>query len=482
MSTISLSIISTVTYTKSVGAIVDFDPQFQTLGDLNGTVIAQEPVAIRAISVVDPGLYRYEARTTSTTTLAGDSTVRIFNYGNSDLIISGANFSADGAVPVLDANGEILKNQIPVTLSSGTQYNFNLNYYSDLPGEYNNSFTIFSNDNRGSNVLRVPTRQSVIRDYAFYIVPETTFSTLNLYRQSTSTRYTVYTLDPRDSLATFSVDILNPNQSPGFSVEKRSDTEFDLIFDSNSVNNVNGLYTATVSVSGIVNIVDDPNPTPPRTRFVSSTVNLNIDTSQYQHYNSWISAGSYDNSIVGVSYDMINGEKYLTIGIGSGADGSLEYSQGGLDSLIVDSLGVEYATSGENFLYWSQVYRIPVGSGAGIVLSRDYVAKTSAVDYGSYFGDFASRGSMFIVENDGFDNLKITLNGLRELSGDLSIDTTLQNLTRAFYYYSETDVGGGRITQLGSPTGDGFQTQLFTGFNNQGSITTELVHFEPSNQ
>lgn len=142
------------------------------------------------------------------------------------------------------------------------------------------------------------------------------------------------------------------------------------------------------------------------------------------------------------------------------------------------SLGTNYLDGEIEFPYWSQVYRIPVEDN---VVSRrnsqGYAVKTFDIDYGSYFGEFALQGSMFIIENDGFNNFKITLNKLRELSDNENINYTLKNLSRAFYYYSVIDVGGGRITQLGSPKGDGFQTDLFTGFNSQGSVTTELVYY-----
>ena len=54
---------------------------------------------------------------------------------------------------------------------------------------------------------------------------------------------------------------------------------------------------------------------------------------------------------------------------------------------------------------------------------------------------------MFLVHDDGLGNLIIDLNSVREYSGDEAFDATLDNLTRAFHYYSAKDVGG-RIKNL----------------------------------
>ena len=95
---------------------------------------------------------------------------------------------------------------------------------------------------------------------------------------------------------------------------------------------------------------------------------------------------------------------------------------------------------------------------------------------------------MFIVEHDGEGNVGVFMNGLRELSGDVSFDTTLDNLTRAFYYYSEAD--GTRYTgPYAQPTNlyppilaYENQTNVFRGFRlnqatNEAQVDTYLAPY-----
>lgn len=470
MATINLGIVSTVTYKKSIGAIIGADPQFQVLRDLNGNVYPAQAVQIRTLSVSQPSPYVFNYRTTSTS-----QTVSIFNVGNSVLTLYGAEFTSNGVVPVLDSNGQLLFNQTRIPLLPGGQYTFGLSYYADNPGVYNNTFTITSDDNISGGIYTVPTSQSITRDYDFYVDSQEMVATVSNLGGTVSKRFSVYTVDPADTLLNFSPTILS--NSPGYSVTKVGDNAFDLNFNAALVSNQNGNYTVQVSVYAVVAVQGQPGPTA-TARNISGSVTVNINVTQYQHYASWISPGSYNNSIIGVSYDRINNQNYLTIGVGAGADGAPEYAAGGAPLLSVSSLGLAYSPGQTAFPYWNQVYRIPISGAAGTYLSGGYAVKTGTVNYGSYFGDFGNRGSMFIVDDDGFNNLRITLNSLRALTGNINLDVTLINLSKAFYYYSVSDAGPGRITQLGSPAGDGTQTELFTGFNSLGQIVTELVSIQ----
>jgi hypothetical protein len=94
-----------------------------------------------------------------------------------------------------------------------------------------------------------------------------------------------------------------------------------------------------------------------------------------------------------------------------------------------------------------------------------YILKTTdGFNYADYFGFEQSNGSMFLVEHDGAGNINIEINNLREFSGDAEFDATLDNLTRAFHYYSNID-SPERYYQLESPVVDGTLTHLFRGFD-----------------
>jgi hypothetical protein len=71
---------------------------------------------------------------------------------------------------------------------------------------------------------------------------------------------------------------------------------------------------------------------------------------------------------------------------------------------------------------------------------------------------------MFVIEYDGYNNINIKINNLRELSGDAAFDTTMENLTRAFHYHSTIDYPTRyyQLETLKSPFDP--RTRLFRGF------------------
>ena len=93
-----------------------------------------------------------------------------------------------------------------------------------------------------------------------------------------------------------------------------------------------------------------------------------------------------------------------------------------------------------------------------------YIRKTtSSLNYADYFGFEQGVGSIFAVEYNGYDQVNIEINNLRELSGDADFDATLNNLVRAFHYYSNVD-SPARYYQLETFNPDDPRTRLFRGF------------------
>jgi hypothetical protein len=85
------------------------------------------------------------------------------------------------------------------------------------------------------------------------------------------------------------------------------------------------------------------------------------------------------------------------------------------------------------------------------------------LNYADYFGFEQSVGSMFIIEYNGYDTVSVKFNNLRELSGDTDFDNTMENLTRAFHYFSTVD-NPARYNQLEYPPAGDLRTKLFRGF------------------
>lgn len=128
------------------------------------------------------------------------------------------------------------------------------------------------------------------------------------------------------------------------------------------------------------------------------------------------------------------------------------------------------------FLYWSEVYRIPLTQGAFEYISiGPYLIKNGQTaegnPYGVYFGTI---GSLLVVKDDGLGNLDISFNpkGLR--SSVVETNVTLSNIPYLPYYYSPY---GNRYRQLdAAPIGAaGTETRFFLGFDKFGGVRTSVV-------
>ena len=107
-----------------------------------------------------------------------------------------------------------------------------------------------------------------------------------------------------------------------------------------------GSYTATLSVAVTARNLAGQTVTVTRT----STVTVNVTFVTDGNLLQWTSALNRNNGIMGISYDRINGESYLTVGVGSGADNSADVANGGYAMVSVNSLGVSGDTGFQNGL------------------------------------------------------------------------------------------------------------------------------------
>jgi hypothetical protein len=129
-----------------------------------------------------------------------------------------------------------------------------------------------------------------------------------------------------------------------------------------------------------------------------------------------------------------------------------------------------------NITYWQDLYEITLDGTARNYYCYDYRSTTNGdvrAYWGPYFGSGNSLYSIITVTDDGNGNLTVNLNNLRQYFGDTGADITLNALSETFYYYSENY---SRYINLEGPV-NGSQTHYFTGFDNQGNITTTLVTY-----
>lgn len=469
---INLNVRSIVGFRNSTGAIVGPEPLVETITTLEGTpgVNKPKPRAILEVSTVTN--YNFVRTTTSTS-----QTIYLKNSGSANLTIRAIGYTTEGAVPVPTYNtatwvisGDIVSTVIPPNSTAS----FDLAYFSNRAGTFTNSVVILS-DGFGSSyivepgisppsvVYRLFTTQEVQNTFYFRLSPPSRSTTSTVYSQNTLHTFNIVPVNGTTSSYAASL-----TGSSGFSIYSINTEQVRVLFSNAAVNNVTGTYTATLTLSAFGGAAVN-------TATISH--NVNVDTDQYMHYGSWFSAVAPDNSVVGISYDKIEGIRTVTIGLGAGGDGGPNLLNGGQNFLLLANLGLQADEMLEPYRYWSRVYRIPLEAGkAKTYYSLNYRVKEQGVNYDRYFGENRGPESIFIVDADQYGNVVIKINRLREIPEDSATAATIQNLTRAFHYYSEADVGG-RYTQLGIPTGDGTQTELFTGFGNDGSVITNLVSY-----
>lgn len=111
-----------------------------------------------------------------------------------------------------------------------------------------------------------------------------------------------------------------------------------------------GAYTATLTVT--VTAVDLSGNTVTVTH--TETVTINVTTVTNGNLANWRSAFGFNNAIAGISYDRIDGTGYLTVGIGSGGDGSPVAVPNGYAYLDMTKLG---ATADSKYTSGQPLYK-----------------------------------------------------------------------------------------------------------------------------
>lgn len=355
-------------------------------------------------------------------------------------------------------------NGAPVTtstfvLAAGQTSGFELAYYGTDIGDFTSFLTIEST--AGISTVTLFTNQIVLEE-TFEIRPSTSTFVVNTTELGKSVTETIVLtpvfngIPQIDYVLDFTASLVG---SAGWKVTTGTN-QVSITWDPDIVDNSTGTYTSILTIAAESASVD-----------IINTSTVNIDYDQYRNLSTWISPASSYNSIIGISFDIFDGTKTLTIGVGAGGDGTPIYANGGSAFAVLRNLAIGAGTLDVLYPYWSTAYSIPLES-AGTYLSGEiggdgfpvYMKKTTdGLNYADYFGYEQSIGSMFVVEYDGYANINIKINNLRELSGDAEFDATMENLTRAFHYHSTMDYPT-RYYQLETPVAGDPRTQLFRGF------------------
>lgn len=476
---VNLTITSSVGYRRSststfsllglpvIGGVDGPRPLMTTTYTLNGDIqpdIAFTGTRILSVSTVTD--YYVTPGVAST-----PQTISVTNLGNTSIEFTGTYFYFSGNGVNAEINNFSTSSFVILPLSTFT---FDLTYIGVETGEYYNYVTLLTNADVGQ--YKIVTRQYVANELSFTVSPTSYTTSTDIAGFKTTATYVItptFNTIPRPDLIIPVVKTLNTTTS-GWSLSQNEENSNILYvsFNANEVNNNTGTYVSTLTL--VYDIVSYD---------LVTTVGVNVNVADDYNLGSWISAGSKYDSIVGLSYDIINGDRYLTIGIGAGGDGSPIFGLGGAEYITVDNLNFDRGYLDNPYPYWGKVIRIPIEETSNnvpkIYYSKDYIVKNQGAEYQSYFGENLAPGSMFIVEDDGYRNLTVKVNHLRELpviqsEEDLQTTVTIRNLTRAFYYHSTVDVEG-RYYNLEPISADGLSTRLFVGFNNLGQILSYPV-------
>lgn len=442
--------------TPTVGGINGPRPVMTTTFTLNG--VSQPDISISGTKILNVStttvFYLYPGGTSD------EQSIYITNEGNSALSLVSPYF-------ITSENG-VNANIVDIEPSSGvigpgSTGSVTVSYSGNESGDFYNFIIILTDAD--SPQYKVVTRQIVTDQLTFTVSP------LSYSASSTTTGFkttATYTISPIFN-GVSSPELLVPvsatlsTTATGWTLLSNENNSVSVFFNGNRVNNATGTWVSTLTVSyGIVSYS------------LINSVNLNVDYSDDYNLGSWISAPSPYDSIIGASYDVIDDVKHLTIGVGAAGDGKPLYGLGGSEFLTITNLNYIAADSDEPYKYWGKVFRIPLhdtpGNRPKTYYSKDYLVKNQGPEYVSYFGENLAPGSMFIIEDDGYHNVTVKINHIRELPPSNVDAVTVSNLSRAFHYYSGVDQGGGRYYQLENILPDGNSTHLFVGFNNQGGV------------
>jgi hypothetical protein len=245
-----------------------------------------------------------------TTTLVTSTyqTVVMTNIGNATLTITNL-LSANEInyiTPIIKfTEPNVLTTSTPITILPGNTATFELAYYG-FPSVYDSEFFIQSNS--VDRFYRVPTHIIVNRSKS-WDTPLRSISTTTT-QIGKKVGY-VYAITPM--IDTFyRPDIGFPvygnlSGSPAWSIVNSGTNFISVQFNPNTVNNVNGTYTSTMIIRSVGNT----------TATVFNSATIDVDHTNNKNLSSWLSPAGHFNSIIGMSYDLINGTRNLTIGVGN---------------------------------------------------------------------------------------------------------------------------------------------------------------------
>lgn len=276
-------------------------------------------------------------------------TLRVSNFGTTSLNVTNILCQDNGVTPVL--NGIPFNGYFPpasanytATVVPGSTATFDIQFYGEVEGEYINSIIIVSDAD--NPYTRLYTRQIVSRAFRFTTDPTSVTTYVNYPSEREST--IINLIPDQGYVSTINTTIIGPT---AWKVDALTTETVTVTFDANEISQTTGTVSAQLVI--VANTYS---------QVVPLTAILDIDPNAYKNYGSWLGPASYDNSVIGVSYDKINNRRTVTIGVGVGGNGLPEYVNGGWDYISIDGLGLAGSNARDPYPFWKNVFRIPVNA------------------------------------------------------------------------------------------------------------------------
>lgn len=435
----NLRITNTFNYEYSTGAFNSPQPDIASQNSLGDSYVPVF-VARKTLRATTPTAYSYQAQQTSAA-----QAIYLNNDGTVNLTVTGITFNDDSNVTSVVTSGF----GFPAVISSGTYRTFNLAYTGSTPGSYSSGFTINSDNDAGA--VTIPTAQTVTAiPFSFTLNPSSI--TVNNKTDRTVYRQKINIIPANGSYSSYVPSF--PGGSTGYTLDSTPPDGPVVIFTPGVLSPNTYATTVRITVNGI---------------FVDLPVSIQLTASLDQNLGTWLSPLAFDNSVIGMSYDIIGGIRYLTIGVGMGADASQPLATGGNSyvSTAMQNLGINADPS---FLSGPAMYKVDdrawttflrtygtwpntTGGPINVYVDRSFTFTASAGTY-NYECSFDNSGYFEVDGNlvgdmrNGGRNYQTSLTGTFEITSNGQHTVTIHGFNSGgpgAMGVRITDSGGGEV-------------------------------------
>lgn len=342
----------------------------------------------------EPVLTKVLEKITTSLTIAADNqnlslpvTVEFRNVGTGPVGIQNIIFSNPGVQATPTYVSGFLG--FPFVLNSGNTFSFEVQYFGSVVGDYSGNIRIISDNETGD--LTIPVTINIAQAvFNFTITPSSLTRTL-----TASTEFVqLFIINANASWSGYTATLSNDfNQA--YSLNLNSSSGPRLSFNPALLSNGTYDTVLSVTVNGITRTAD---------------ISMTVATSTSTHLGDWISAPDYENAIIGMSYDIISGVRYLTVGVGVDDINTPVLANGGYNFTSVSNLGINADPKyTEGYCVFSPLYGSPwsLFMQEYAVIIRPYEATNPINNYITIkyvfnvptAGDYTWR---FAVDNNGY--------------------------------------------------------------------------------